>query len=381
MKVSTVTVRGVTRYRLDYIENGERKRKLCGSRAEADLEAKTLKKDSSQVGEGWLAIPTEDRRQLIALWEKTGGNLASVDMARTDARTITQAIAELIAAKKAAGRDDYYRKCLLQVLNQFAVGRKSLRVDRVTIGDVESFLDSKRLASRSTLRARLSTLFNFCVRRGYCLKNPCAQLEPVTYHKPPPQVFTPAQLKMCLEWLTVNPKGFTWFVLTALCGLRPEEAQRTPRKKIQIKDGHIIVDVQTTKVRQRRVVTPMVEAMQWLRISLNLGGKTPINEPFKRRLIKKLRKLLGFKAWPKDITRHTAASIWLARIKSAAEVAEQLGNSERVLKRDYKALVTAKQLESYLTAMQTMRLPKSMNPKLIEKPHLVELAANEKGQQ
>ena len=94
----------------------------------------------------------------------------------------------------------------------------------------------------------------------------------------------------------------------------------------------------------------MDEAMEWLRYALNFGD-TPLPDQFKRRLIRKLRSALGFERWPKDITRHTAASIWLARVRSSAEVAEQLGNSERVLKRDYKALVTPDNLKEYLLVL------------------------------
>ena len=195
------------------------------------------------------------------------------------------------------------------------------------------------------------------MRRGYIEKNPCSQLEPVTYHKPPPQIFTPEQLKAALDWLQKNPRGSIWFVLTALCGLRPEEAQKTERKNIHAKDGIIIIENQTTKVRERRVVKPMDEAMEWLRYALKVG-ETPLPDQFKRRLIHRLRDVLGFERWPKDITRHTAASIWLARIKSASEVAEQLGNSERVLKRDYKALVTPQMLSEFLKAIKPPSKPR-----------------------
>jgi len=274
----------------------------------------------------------------------------------TTSKALADVIAELIQTKEKAGRASGYTKSLGQVLKQFARGRERLRVDLVTLADVEAFLESKLLASRSTHRARLSTLFKFALRRGYMAENPCTKLEATTYHQPPPRIFTPGELRTLLEWFIVNPKGFTWFVLTTLCGLRPEESQRTVRKAIQLKDGHIVVSAQTTKVRQRRIVTPMPEAMQWLRISLNLGGRIPLHEQSKKRLLKKLRAILGWKSWPKDVTRHTAASIWLARVRSAAEVAEQLGNSESVLKRNYKALITARQLEAYLEVLNSVKL-------------------------
>jgi hypothetical protein len=35
-----------------------------------------------------------------------------------------------------------------------------------------------------------------------------------------------------------------------------------------------------------------------------------------------LRETLGFTRWPKDVTRHTAASYWLAEVQNAPAVAE-----------------------------------------------------------
>lgn len=361
VSISRVLIEGEYRFRVNYSENGKRKRKVCESKAKAEAEAQRIRKDSAQVGSGWLDVPPQDRQKLLEIWRQTGGNISTIKAHQVESRTLSKTIAELISAKESAGRDAGYRDSLKLVLNQFASGREAVSVDAITLSDVEMFLNSKSLAYRSTLRSRISTLFNFCVRRGYCIKNPCDQLEPVTYQKPPPQIFTPKQLEKALEWLTGNPRGMTWFVLTALCGLRPEEAQKTERAKIQCLAGHIIVDVQTTKVRERRVVTPMPEAMRWLRRSLKYGGEIPLPDQFKTRLVRRLRHKLGFERWPKDITRHTAASIWLARVKSAAEVAEQLGNSEKVLKRDYKALVTQKLLDEYLgviTPPPSYRRPK-----------------------
>lgn len=359
--VRPFTQRGITRYRVSYYEGGKRVRPSFPTKSAADSEAARIRNDIAQFGAAWISLPAADRSRLMDAWaraKKNGVDLLTIAdkppaPVVSAAKKLSEVIAELKAAKDSAGRDSEYTKSLRRVLNQFAKGRESLPIDLVRFNDVEKFLNSKSLAYRSTLRARLSTLFNFAMRRHYIENNPCTQLEAVTYHKPPPQIFTPEQLKTALLWFRKNPKGMTWFVLTTLCGLRPDEARKTPPGKIQLDAGVIVVDTQTTKVRERRVVTPMKEAMKWLRLSLKLGGKTPMSKQCKKRLLKEFRAVLGFAKWPKDITRHTAASIWLARIKSASEVAEQLGNSERVLKRDYKALITPKQLEEYLACMAT----------------------------
>jgi integrase len=47
------------------------------------------------------------------------------------------------------------------------------------------------------------------------------------------------------------------------------------------------------------------------------------------------------------VTRHTAASYWLAETGSTTQVAEALGHSEDVLRRNYMALVTKAEAQEF----------------------------------
>lgn len=76
-------------------------------------------------------------------------------------------------------------------------------------------------------------------------------------------------------------------------------------------------------------------------------GCLPIDPQRRRRVIRRLRQVLGFDKWPKDITRHSAASYWLADTNNAAHVADMLGNSEKTLKAHYKAVVTREQSREF----------------------------------
>jgi integrase len=264
----------------------------------------------------------------------------------------------MVEAKEAAGKSPRYTKNLSQILNQFCRTREHRPIAEITEADVADYLDSKELVSRSTLRARLSTLFKYAIRKGYRIDNPCVRLEPVTVPHRPPAVFSVEQTAKLLAFLQTRQKpdkhsswvdyryALPWFVLSTFCGLRPEEAEQTRRADIHIKEGWIKVEAQTSKIRQRRVVYPPQAALVLLAASLN-GGEMPLTRQRRRRIIKRLRKVLGWKAWPKDVTRHTAASYWLALCGSAATVAEALGHSEAVLKKNYKALVTREEANRF----------------------------------
>ena len=376
-------VRGKSRWRVRYWREGKPRRAFFKTKTDAESEAARIRADLEHSGAAWFDLPARDRQQLMLAYQEAlehgvdifaairaarqGGNAApAVPM-------VKEVIRELVLAKKAAGRDPDYADGLETNLLHFFKGLEEQRIDRISLAQVKAILQAKSLAYRSTVRSRLSILFNFAVREGYRVDNPCARVEPVIYHKPPPQVFTIAQVQLAVKWLRAKARhGLAWFALSTFCGLRPEEAQQTvPKRDIDFNEGLIRVEKQTTKVRQRRVVYPRPEAMAFLKWALakKRGGVLPISSLAKKRLLagqvrklpasvrfkrparrtraEGLRGALGFKTWPKDITRHTAASYWIGAGGSVGEVAAALGNSESVLKRDYKALVTRAQAEEF----------------------------------
>ena len=335
---------------MDWHPPGQRrKRAVFDSQTAANVRAKKLRSDARQNGNTWGGMSESERIELLSVWleaHAAGVSLREVwdryraEPATGNSVTLSKAIEELVTAKTLANRSSDYVSNLELVLGQFATGREQSQVDRILLADIESFLTSKNLSSRPTLRARLSTLFKFAVRRGWCHGNPCARLEAITVPRKAPAIFTLPQVKSCLKWLKAEaPGALPWFALSTFCGLRPEEADKTGADDIHFKEGWIKIEAQTTKVRQRRVVYPKPEAMRLLKSTI-LNGQLQMPEVSRRRVIRSLREHLGFKVWPKDITRHSAASYWLADVRKASDIAESLGHSEKILKSNYQALVT-----------------------------------------
>jgi integrase len=360
MPSTKVTVRpqwanGVHYFRVRYWEGGKSHKRFFHTEAEAEAEAKHLRSQIQRAGDVWLSLTAQERNHLLCAWEdskRLGIDIREAVQSASQrgnghtSMSIGKVINDLKAAKLNHGNNAGYVTNLGIVLDQFAKGKEALAIDRITLADVERFLDSKSLAYRSTVRGRLSTMFNFAVRRGYRIDNPCNRLERIKVTKQPPAVFTVEQFKLVVAWLTANqPAGLAWFALSTLCGLRPEEAEKTTRRDINFEEGYIKVEAQTSKVRQRRIVYPKTEAVAFLKRALKIGT-LPYSKEARRRMIgwsghtDGLRGALGFAVWPKDITRHTAASYWLASEASAIYVSAMLGNSERVLGSHYKAIVT-----------------------------------------
>jgi integrase len=350
-------------WRVRWCEAGKDKSARHDTKEQAEAHAAELRDQKVSQRDEWQSLTVYERSNLIAAYaeaKKRGIDIhKAILMASTqhagNTEKLSKAIEELKTSKLNNGASPDYVTNLGIVLNQFADGRESLDVDCVTLTDIESFLDGKSLQYRPTLRGKMSTLFNFCVRRGYRADNPCDRLETIKVVRPSPAVFTMEQVKAAVKWLKANaPAALPWFALSTFCGLRPEEAEKTTKADIHLKEGFIRVEAQTTKVRQRRVVYPRVEAVAFLKWALKLGS-LPLSSGERRWILsgrpKKspgLRGALGFKVWPKDITRHTAASYWLASEgETVKHVAKMLGHSESICESRYKALVTQKEAEEF----------------------------------
>lgn len=292
------------------------------------------------------ALPHSDQEQLFMAWKECRRRGLSILAAVTSApvevepRAIGDVIKDMLAAKRTAGRATRYLSNLKMVTERFAAGRESTPISMLGLAEVEAFLNANGIHYRSTLRARLSTLFKFAVRRGYVAANPCERLEAVTVAKASPSVMSIAEITKILKWLKKNPRAMAWFALSAFAGLRPEEAEKTAWSEINFKEGWVRIEAQTTKVRQRRVIYPLPVAIKWLKVAKKLKSDLPLATMSKKRDLHAMRDVLGWPVWKKDVTRHTAASYWLAMTGEAAKIATALGHSEKVLRRNYMALVT-----------------------------------------
>jgi len=254
---------------------------------------------------------------------------------------MADAIAELLRAKVAARRRPAYIRSLRQYLAIFARGREDLPLSAVTVSHLDTWFASRREApaSQASNVGRLSALFEFGVRRGWLLQNPCRRLERITIDLKPPRILTPSEASRLMEFATISePDALAWFALCLFAGIRPGEADRLTWSDIS--DGIVTVDAAASKVRRRRIVHMMPAAVAWIALARTVGSRLPLPHATRRRAVRRIRDAIGFDAWPQDILRHSCASYWLASVQDAGKVAHELGNSAGILLRHYRELVT-----------------------------------------
>lgn len=251
--------------------------------------------------------------------------------------TVSEAIIELIAAKKLGARAPYYISGLKKGLDVFAHNRGSTPLAEITVQEIEIFIARyENPRSRQTYLRWVSVLFGFAVKRGYVPFNPCARIESILVTPKAPTILTPVQVQKLVD--TCERKFLPCLVFSLYAGIRPYEVQRLDWKQIDLATATVKVDL--GKTRRRRIVKLEPIAVKLL---------TPLKKdagpvcPTWRTVVswkQRVRKILGFKKFPQDLFRHCSASYLMALHKDAGRVATILGHSVDVLVTHYHEPVT-----------------------------------------
>jgi integrase len=229
------------------------------------------------------------------------------------------------------------------MLSQFAQGREERSIASIRTADIEEWLadHASTPGYRQTWINRLSALFSFARRQEWVIQNPCDRVEKVVIDRKRPQILTVEQAKTCVIHVRDEmPHALGWLALALFCGLRPEEADKISWSDIDLEKGVVTVDAAASKVRWRRLVYCTPGAAKWLGKAKAKNATLPIPHQARRRVLRSLRAKLGFVTWPKDILRHTAASMLMATWEDEGRVAATLGNSPSILHAHYRELVS-----------------------------------------
>ena len=372
VSISTLFIRERKFHRVRWREAGKVRRKFFKVKAAAEGYAAQLRGEQLGVNQFWSLLTQDEREGLFLIWRE--GKRRNVDwlalLGRMEAAGgvvspgCGAVLTELIEAKRGAGRSKDYLTSVKAIVGRFIRGREAMPMRDVGFEMLRRHMDLISLAGRATVRSRLATWFKYGMRHGYCAANLCERLERAKVLAKLPEIFTPEQLRTCLEYLRTNPPepntphkdrpkpgqchaGAAWFILTAGAGLRPEEAMKVTAEMLHLDEERPFVELpaEISKPGQWRLIYPLPEVVGALRWAGENGAVQPFPLKHKSRLLRRLRERLGWERWAHDVTRHSAGSYWLAVTNDQKHVVEMLGNSERIFRRHYKRpmpLATAK---------------------------------------
>ena len=347
MTIREVIKHGAKRYCLDAGQiDGKRRQFFFRSRREAEARRSELERDRKAVGDAWAELPPRERADVVRVLAEmrvAGVTLGGVWQAYQSGqsgkaitlRTIGETIKELLAAKRQAKRREDYLTNLEIHLDGFAAGREGVAIASVGLSEVEDYLArAKSAGSRMTRLNRLSTLLSFAVRRGYLAANPCKLVDKIASEWKAPAILTVEQCRSLMDAArNLDARFIPHISLCLFAGVRPGEARRLSWSDIDLKAGLLTIDADDSKTRSRRIVELPKACVEWL----HLGGDLPAHNA--RHRLAAIAASAGIHPWPRDGLRHSAASYWHA-LKGEVVTARNLGHSEAVLHRHYRALTT-----------------------------------------
>ncbi|HZR79015.1 MAG TPA: tyrosine-type recombinase/integrase [Chthoniobacterales bacterium] len=372
-----------TYYRVVYYIGGKRERLTFSTLERAIDEAEAQAKKLSRGDIDALQITGKDRlvysRALEAVREhgvtldgaaleysearKMLNGVSLVDAAKFYARhhgqgivrkRVSEAIDEMIAAKRESGVSDLYLSDLRYRLRVFS-NSFGCDVNQLGPDDVAGFFSKLNLSARSynNFRRTLKTFFSFAQKKRWLSKE-TDLLEPVEKRKEKSaavEIFTPAEVAELFEYASTELAPC--IALGAFAGLRAEEILRLEWADVDRRPGFIEVGAHKAKTATRRLVPIADNLAQWLAVSPRGGSHVwPHSKPY---LFESIRKSVAEVSknrkknkqpafvWKTNVLRHSWISYRLADVQDINRVALEAGNSPQMIFRHYRELATPEQ--------------------------------------
>ena len=207
----------------------------------------------------------------------------------------------------------------------------------VTAAQVKAHLDSLGVGPRrhNNVRAALVAFFGWARKQSFL---PDSMTAPQRTHALPvpkkrPPIYTPSEFRALLD--AVAPEWRIPLAICGLAGLRTCEAERLLWREVKLGKQLIEVLPENAKNTNRRRLVPIHPAlMTWLRKADFAPEDHVCPQGVRIDNLAKRVKRKGVK-WVKNGLRHSYGSYRCAVVKSAAQVALEMGNSEDTVRSNY----------------------------------------------
>lgn len=298
--------------------------------------------------------PDDSLIAAVDLWLK-GGRKQPKECPRLD-----EAIDKFLAAQEAPASGIRPRTFTTRsyTLRMFGNAVPNMRVDAVDRDTIKEFLSRRKVSevTRSSNRRILSRFFGWCAEedQGWITYNPVAGIKGIQSSGEPPAVLPVEDIVQLMRAAEAERDGalVPYLALCAFAGLRPTEAESVDWENINLADGQMVLPAAITKTGKRRVVQISDQLGAWLRAHQD----KPFRPSGMRQIFEAVREKAGYsgrvereglKKWVPDVLRHSYISALLRKSKSYIEVAQQCGNSEKIIREHYEARVSTEYADRF----------------------------------
>lgn len=218
-------------------------------------------------------------------------------------------------------------------------GLAKRRVRSITPQECKEYIETAFDTPRQRQKARLilSGVFSTAMKRGWCDKNPVAQVEVHRVEESPVPVLTPQEIEQITD-TSENYRGGSCAAAVGLmlyAGIRPHEVERLTWEQVDLRNRAIYIHPRHSKTGGARRITihrPLARILQARRQS-DSSRICPPNWSHHWRKLRNAAGWQGAKKWPQDALRHTFASYHLSHFRSYAELQCEIGHRDASLLR------------------------------------------------
>jgi len=356
MKIRQTERHGKALWELDTgLIDGQRRRFFFKKEKAARLKMAEMKSDFDAAGWRWTSMASSAKAKIIGILDEIEAAGLTLDqvwdayqsgkISHTDTKkTLSEAIDEVLEAKKGANCRPTYLAELARYLRVFARGRESMNVGDFGVAEIEAWFAARNESpgARAGNLGKLSALFDHCWRRGYLNENPCLRVEKPHIEIGVPKILSVEQSGQLMRAGLETDRGLIpELALGLFAGVRPNEISRLTWDKIALRRRLLTIDAAASNVRHRRIVNLHPTCVAWLK----RGGELPVVKNRRRRM-DALKEAAKLGEWPHDVLRHTAAS-HLVAVYGARTAAEMLGHSESMLFKHYREIVRPQETKRF----------------------------------
>ena len=387
-------------FRVVYYLGGKRHRLVFGSLAEARTEAEAK---ASQLARGDMdaaqlsgqdrliygralevirsfGIPLDAAALEYADARKALGDYPLSDAVRFFVRhhgngiqpmPVSEAVQLFLNDKTAKGLSKVYLDDLRYRLRSF---EKSFQceLNHITHDDVRGFLSRLKAAARSynNFIRTLKTFFGYSQTRGWISKQ-LDLLEGIEDRKETPkpvEIFEPWEMERLLAACT--PDLAACLALAGFAGVRMEEILRMTWEDVYRRKGFVEIEAQKAKTARRRLVPISPNLADWLALAGKTKGRLwPWSKAYLFEAIPNATRAAEVQ-WKRNALRHSFISYRLAQTQNKHQVAEEAGNSPRMIDSHYRELVTPKEAQEWFNVFPFRT---SQNPSISGRVGLTDL--------
>jgi integrase len=373
-------------YTLSWREGDKRKRRIFADLARAKKEAGSIADKINHGENAALSLTNADRSAYVTACDfvdPTGvplelaakqyaeihrilGGRDPVEAARYYAKkhpidmaskTVAEVAAEFLDAKtKAKKSNDYLVDCRYRH-GKFAEAFQC-NIGAVTGEQINEFLDDLDLSirSRNNFRLSIGTLYEFAKLKRYVPLDwdGMSHVEKVRDESEGEiTIYSPDEMQAFLD--RSRPELVPFLAIGAFAGLRSAEIERLTWADVFEKPGKIEVKAKKAKTRARRLVPIQPNLAKWLapfekhdraaKVVKFADIGLQIRELCEADKGKDLKAL----TWKRNALRHSFISYRLAEVQSAAQVALEAGNSETMIFKNYRDVVTPESAKAWFS--------------------------------